>query len=153
LLLQFLPREQYQREDRDRDRRQYGGDRIRALDLAFGEFGVNVKRRGLRLHRQVAADQNGRTELPDRAREGQQRAGDDRAAKARQHHEAERLPPRRAHRLSRVLITLVQVVQRGFDDAERQRKSDEDVGQDDRGGREHNLVVSVFQKLSQQSAA
>src|SRR5215813_2737993 len=25
LLLQFLPREQYQREDRDRDRRQYGG--------------------------------------------------------------------------------------------------------------------------------
>src|SRR5262245_25917373 len=153
LFLQSLPRKQYQREDRDRERRQHGGYRVRALEIALVESGVNVKRRGLRLHRQIAADNDRRAELSDRAREGQQRAGDDRTAKARQHHEAERLPPRRAHRLGGVFVTLVQVVQRWFDDAERQRESDEDVGQNDRGGCEHDLVVGVFQKLSQQSAA
>src|SRR5262245_7515750 len=153
LFLQSLPRKQYQREDRDRERRQHGGDRVRALEIALVESGVNVKRRGLRLHRQIAADNDRRAELSDRAREGQRRAVHYGAAKARQHDESERLPPRRAHRLGGVFVTLVQVVQRRFDDAERQRESDEDVGQDDRGGREHDLVVGVFQKLSQQPAA
>src|SRR5499426_1135165 len=153
LLFQSLPRKQYQREDRNRDRRQHSRDRVRAFEIALIESGIDVKRRGLRLHRQIAADNDRRAELSDRAREGQQRAGDYGAAQGRQHYEAERLPPRRAHRLGGVLVTLVQVVQRRFDDAERQRESDEDVGQDDRGRREHDLVFGVFQKLSKQPAA
>src|SRR5215475_5983475 len=93
LLFKFLSREKNQREDCDRDHRQHGRDRVRAFEIAFIESGINVKRRGLRLHRQVAADNNRRAEFADRSREGQQRAGNDRAAKARQHDEAERLPP------------------------------------------------------------
>src|ERR1043165_50227 len=147
--VQPITREKEQTEDSEREQRKHDGNGVGRFDLPLVELREDVERRGLSLQREVAGDENGRAELADGARERQQRARHDGAAKRGQRDMPEGLPARRADGCRSLFERAAHRVEDGFDDAEGERERDEEIRHDDGIAGEHQAHAVRFQQSSQ----
>src|SRR6185369_10455571 len=136
-------------ENQKRKQREHDRDRVRGFDLTFVELRENVERGGLSASGEIAGDKDRRTEFADGTRESKQGTGNDRAAQRRQRDVPERLPARRADRGGSFFKRAAHRVEHGFDDAECERKSDEDVCEDDGARSEHDLKAVRRQQAAE----
>ena len=124
------------REHDDRHRRR--AVLVPALDVVEDE-----DRGNLRLEREVAADQDDRADLADRACEREGDAGEDPGEDVRQHDAAEDTCFARAERPCRLLRLAVELVQHRLHRPHNERQADEDQRHDNTRGRVGDLPTQV----------
>ncbi len=134
-----IAREKENAEDEERKQSQHDRDCVGGLDLAFVELREDVEGRGLRASGEVSGHEDRRTKFADRAREGEQCARNDRPTQRRQRDVPERLPTGCADGSRGFFKRATHRVEDRFDHAESKRESNEDIREDNRAGRKHDL--------------